>query len=303
MNAPTGENKVAALLDKLNVLALSHADIMGAAWGSATFSVRVTGQGIFCWYCTDESAAPARSASQNEIQALTWMSTCEHRPTLSWLITAIEDDDLSAAFYDIIAIRKPRTFGFDQLDLASDTRSVLTVGLAYSAFQQFVEMKLVEVNRRDQGPFAEAIRRELLEARTFLKDVHMSSIGSNTARKALRKEASRFISLSKSEDSAWVVLGYVKVSIADNHLLQPQTIARALQASYAPQSLEEAQAVSIPFWVGQAIMRLSPQSAQSSLHTDLTPEVVEAAETLWREASGGVFADFDVSVAAAHRLN
>lgn len=292
-----------SVIQKLINLWVPHESALGEQVRQVRFALPSDGIGLYCSYCNEQEIG-IQSLSLCEVSALRWASDCTHVPNLSSLIACIENTDLASTLVDIMAIRQPRTYDFTLgSDPRSSSREALTIGMAYSTFQQFVSASLWNFEKRDYSIHADVIRQEISDARTFLDNVHVNTVGSERIRELLRDEASKMVDLSSSTTMGWIVLGYIKVSIADNYLLHPQTVARALQASFAPKSLHDDEIVCIPFWVADAISTLAPEVIKSQFHMKMPVEVIRAAETLWREADGGIFANFDESVAAARLLS
>jgi len=291
------------LMRRLEGLWTPHQDTLAAQIAEMAFTVRTDGISLFCAYCTNEPALDNR-IPLDVMKNLHWGSGCNHVPNLSSIITCIDDSDLAGTLIDILALRQPCEYDFTLgADLGSNPRTALTIGMAYSAFQQFVDARLWHFENRDQSTHADVICKELHEARRFLEEVHSNTIGNDRIRKTLHKEANKIMDVSSETGLGLVVLGYLKVSIADNELLRPQTVARALQASYAPSSLHEDDVVLVPFWVADALSKLAPGIVKSQFHVGLPTDVLAAAVTLWRESDGGIYADFDKSVSAARKLS
>lgn len=291
------------LMRRLVELWSPHHDILATQVTGMTFTVRTDGSNLYCAHCTNEPASDS-SISLEVMQNLRWGSECTHVPNLTSVISCIDDSDLAETLIDVLAIRQPREYDFTLgAELSSNPKAALTIGMAYSAFQQFVDARLWQFENREQSTHADVIRVELDEARRFLEEVHSTTIGNDRIRRSLRKEANKMVEVSSESGLGWIALGYLNVSIADNDLLRPQTIARALQASYAPTSLHEDDIVLVPFWVADALSKMAPGIVKSQFHVGVAPEVIDAAVTLWREADGGIFADFDASVSAARKLS
>ena len=294
---------IKGLMLRMSDLWVQHGVALDAEVKKVKFAVPTDGTLLFCSYC-NEKIIDIQSLSFDEVSLLRWASDCTHVPNLSSLIACMDDTDLASTLVDIIAIRKPRMYDFSLgSEAASTSREALTLGMAYSSLQQFVDARLLNFEKQVFSVHADVIRQELSETRMFLEKVHQCTVGSERIRDLLREEANRMVDLSSVTTMGWIVLGYVKVSIADNDLLRTQTVARALQASFSPRSLHDDEIAYIPYWVADAIATMAPGIIKSQFHMNMSFEVFRAAETLWREADGGIFADFDESVAAARRLN
>ena len=292
------------LLVEIVSLWYPHEETLGEVIKHARFSVHSDRVGLYCSYCPDKEKSDILSLSFDELSTLCWASLCNHLPNIVSIIACIDNKDLASTLMEIIAIRQPRKYEFLlERRAVPSIREALTIGMAYSSFQKFITTHLYNFERGNLSAHAEIIHKELSNTKTYLDNIHQSTIGSEHIRNLLRKEASSMVKLSDNATMGWIILGYMKLSTVENDNLKAQTVARALQASFAPKSLHEDELVCIPFWVVSAIRSMAPDVIKSKFHTSMPIEVLRSAETLWREANGGLFADFDESVIAARLLN
>lgn len=290
------------VIDRLERLVAPHTDVLGVAFDAATFTISTDGQHLLCPDCVDNSI-PNVAVSFDELRQLRWAALCSHALSLHTILALMDDTELASTLTDVDAIRRPRQFGFQDVDQSAVTAaSALTLGLAYSAFQMFVDGRYWLLEKSIRPAATIVLQRELDQTRARLEHVHDTTIGSAAVRNALRDEARKMATFSDDDTLGWIVFGHTRVSVGDSDLLRPQTLARALQASYAPQSLQEDRVVAVPRWVAEAITQLSATVTRSSFHTGLSRQELDTAETLWKEANGGLYADFDMSVDAARHL-
>jgi hypothetical protein len=290
-------------IQEFRALLEPHADRLPFEVDRVEFSLCTDGLVLFCSVCSHHQKRPNRTITLQVLGSLHWWGGCSHLPGATSLSQAVVSSNLSQVCATILWIREVLSFRLaPSVQLIDSIDAVLSAGLAYATFHATVESRVIG-SRTYNDIDPDIINRELAVVKERLSAVHHDLLTNASTREMLRREVRKHMRLSNDQTLGWVVLQYFPVRVLNNDLLRPSTLARVLQASYAPSTLFNAAVVHVPRWVERSIRVLLPGAIGSEFYPSLRSEDIEAALLLWNEAGDDVFADFDLCVAAALKLN